>query len=407
MKFSKPLHAVWFIVVVASCSHQQNLQLPDTAKPLTVIAIGDAGETGSILRGNTKYINDMYSEQHDGGKPDALIFLGDNFYPTGLNVPVEEVQSKIKKILSPYRTAFEGLGRTNVHAVAGNHDYYARNAIDRSILFGLIRIEAGPNGISERGNERERAIEWWMYYYKMPDEVTYPITAGSKDSVQFIFYDSALPLRTDISTWKPALDSLRRLLTASAGRNGIVWRVLAQHHPWYSVGEHGGYSVWDDEAQKVAYLSNCDKDSNVVHWFINDIDPQDLCAEKYRSLINSLKSVIRASGAKIHLTLSGHEHNLQLLSYPDSNPECSECSKVFVISGAGAKTNITKLPSPPNEFTASQRNKQGESLPGFVQLRFENDKLRIVFFNSANGEMIDMGAGKKEFWVNRNGELLH
>ncbi len=392
-----------------NCSHQQSVTQTNSSQPLTVIAIGDAGESGSILSGNAKYINDMYTEQHGGGKPDAMIFLGDNFYPTGLNVPVEDVQSKIKGALGPFRTAFEGLGRANVYAIPGNHDYYARVAFEKSFLFGLVNISAVPVGLSEEGNEREQAIEGWAYHYKMPAEAVYPISVGAKDSVQFIFYDSALPLRTDLSTWKPALDSLRRLLTVSATRVGISWRILAQHHPWYSVGEHGGWSQWDDEAKKVTHLPNCDKDSNVVHWFINDLDPQDLCAARYQALHDSLKSVIHTSGAKIQLALAGHDHSLQLLNYSNRDNECEPCPKVHIVSGAGSKPTRVKFPSPPNEYTAAQRDpkKEGESLSGFAQLKFENDNLRIVFFNSANGEMIDMGGGKKEFWINRDGELLH
>lgn len=396
--------SVWFLLV-CGCS-SQNVQRTNEPKPLTVIAIGDAGETGSILRGNAKYINDMFTEQHNGGKPDAMIFLGDNFYPIGLNVPADEVQSVIKRTLGPFRETFEGLGRQNVHAIPGNHDYYARSIIDKSLLFGLITIEAGPSGITDRGNERAKALESWTYYYKMPATKSYPIVSGATDSVQFIFYDSALPLKTDLATWKPALDSLRQLLRASSLRNGIVWRVLALHHPWYSVGEHGGWSLWDDVENRVVYLPNCDKDSNVVHWFINEVDPQDLCAKKYQQMLDSIKSVIRGSGAKIHLTLAGHEHNLQLLSYPNRESECANCPTVHVISGAGGKSTIVKFPSPPNEFTSSQPKKKGEPITGFAQLRFESERMRVVFFSSANGEMIDMGGGKKEFWINRRGELI-
>ncbi len=403
----KHLLIVLLTCVLISCSHQGNVQQAVPSKGLTVIALGDAGETGSELRGTAKYINDMYSEQHDGGKPDAMIFLGDNFYPLGLNIPADEVTGKIKSILGPYRQTFEGIGRANVHAVAGNHDYYARNAVEKSLFFGLVNIEAGPVGLSEKGNERERAIEWWTYYYKMPAEVVYPLSAGSKDSVQFIFYDSALPLRTDPASWRPALDSLKRLLTHSAVRPGIAWRIFAQHHPWYSVGEHGGYSVWDDEAKTVNYLSNCDKDSNVINWFTNTFDPEDLCASKYQAHIDSLKAAIHSGGTKIHLMLTGHEHTLQLLSYPEKNSDCPECPAVHVISGAGSKAGKVKLPSPPHEFTASQPAKSGESLSGFAQLKFGNGKLRVLFFNSANGETIDMGEGKKEFWIDRNGELMH
>ena len=400
--------AVLFLCVASfvGCSHEKNLQQTDVPVPLTLIAIGDAGESGSALRGNATYINEMYTGEHDGGKPDAMVFLGDNFYPTGLNLPSDEVQSKIKKILGPYRTVFEGLGRANVHAIAGNHDYYARNALETSILFGLIDIAAGPTGISDKGNERERNVEWWTYYYKMPAEVVYPISTGSKDSVQLLFYDSSLPLRTEPTTWRPALDSLRRTLAKSAQRAGIAWRVLCQHQPWYSLGDHGGYSVWDDEKMEVTRLSDCDKDSNALGWLVNSFDPEDLCAPKYQAQIDSLRSVIHESGAKVQVVLSGHEHALQLLSYPDRHPGCAFCPTVQIVSGAGAKAEPVKLPSPPNEYTASQRAKEGVSLTGFVQLKFEFEKARIVFYNSANGDMIDMGGGKKEFWVRRNGNLL-
>ncbi len=66
-------------------------------------------------------------------------------------------------------------------------DYYARNALEKSLFFGLVNIAVGPMGISEKGNERERAIEWWTYYYKMPAEVLYPVSAAcGQRSVYFL-----------------------------------------------------------------------------------------------------------------------------------------------------------------------------------------------------------------------------
>lgn len=401
----KPLYLFLIGVTALSCSHQQSIHEPAEGKPLTVIAIGDAGEPGNLLRDNAKLVENMYSGRHSADLPDAMFFLGDNFYPTGLNVPADEVDKKIKKTLGPFRETFEALGRKNVHAVAGNHDYYARNAIEKSLLFGLINIAAGPVGFSDRGNQRASEIEWWTYHRNMPAQVVYPSSRGGKDSVQFIIFDSALPLRTDMATWKPALDSLRRILLASSARPGIVWRILIQHHPWHSVGDHGGYSVWDDEANSITYLSNCDKDSNAVRWFMNTIDPEDVCAGKYQAMLNALRSVVLAGGVKIQLTLAGHDHTLQLLSYPDDGG-CSNCPKVHVVSGAGSEMKHVKFPSPPREFTAPQRDKKGESRGGFAQLRFENDKLRIVFFDGQNGEMIDMGGGTREFWIDKDGRLL-
>lgn len=399
------LHLLATAFVAIQCSQQHSThELPDS-RPLTVIAIGDAGEPGSLLRANARYINDMYTEQHDAGRPDALFFLGDNFYPIGLNVAAGDVHGKVQKTLGPFRETVEALGRAHVHAIAGNHDYYARNVLEKSFFFGLIDIEVGPVGLSDKGNRRAAEIAWWTYHRGMPASVVYPTNRGSRDSVQFILLDSALPLRTEMSTWKPALDSLRRLLVASGNRPGIAWRILVQHHPWYSLGDHGGYSVWDDEQNTITYLSNCDKDSNAVRWFMNSIDPEDLCAEKYRAMLNALKSVILAGGVKVHLTLTGHDHTLQLLSYPDDG-SCENCPKVHIVSGAGSETKAVKAAAPPREYTAAQQHRKGESLGGFAQLRFELERLRVVFFDARTGDPIDMGGGKTEFWIDREGRLL-
>jgi 3',5'-cyclic AMP phosphodiesterase CpdA len=377
--------------------------------PLTIIAIGDAGEKGSDLRANASYLTDMHTGRHDGGQYAAMIFLGDNFYNTGLNIPSGDVRGKIDDILGPFKLPFEALGRENVHAIAGNHDWYTGNALETSILFGLIKIAEGPIGLSDRGNKRAAEIPWWTYYYEMPAQVVYPLSDSAADSVQFVFFDSALPLRIDPAAWHPALDSLRRVLTASAARTGVTWRILVTHHPFYSLGPHGGYAVWNDEANTVEYVSRCDKDTNAVGWFKNMIDPEDLCAEKYRMMMDSIKTVVHRSGAHLQLTLAGHEHSMQLLYYPERDLQYTGWPTVHVISGAGSKPARVRFPNPPHEFTSAQTKpgKEGYSVPGFAQLRFEGKKLRIVFFDGTNGDMIDMGGGRKEFWIDVSGTLLN
>lgn len=376
---------------------------------LTVIAIGDAGETGSVLRACGSYAVDMYTGRHDGGVFDAMIFLGDNFYNTGLNGPVDDAASKAHKILNPFREAMRGLGRTNVHAIAGNHDYYARNMVEGSYLFGLISFEDVPVGLTDKGNQREAALEDWMYYYGMPAQTTYAIESGSADSVQFIFFDSALPLRTPQSAWRPALDSLKRILLNSKSGVGIKWRVLCAHHPFYSVGEHAGYSVWNDETNTVDYLPRCDKDSNAYAWLKNSLDPEDLCTDKYKQYVDSVKAVIHTAGVCVQLAIAGHDHSLQLLSYPERDAHVPEFPKVHIVSGAGSKPARVKFSSPPFEYTSAQTDskKEGESFPGFVQLQFEKEKLRIMFFNAKTGDWLDMGGGRKEFWLDSNGTLLN
>ena len=381
---------------------------PQPGEPLTIIAVGDAGQSGSNLRGTAGYVTDMASGRHDAGRFDVMMFLGDNFYNTGLNIPASDVEGEIKKILGPYKYAFAALGRANVHAIPGNHDYYARNAIETSLLFGLITISEGPVGFTDKGNTREAQIDYWTYHFHMPSYAVYPEARGSKDSVQIIFFDSALLLRTDPATWHPMLDSLQRLLVGTRNRPGIVWRIFAAHHPFRSVGEHGGYTVWNDETNSVDYLTGCDRDSNAVGWIKNWLDPQDLCTDKYRQYVDSVKSMMKAGGVKIQLMITGHDHCLQFLYYPGSEAEYSGWPRVHIGSGAGSRTSMVKLPVPPNEFTAAQLKPEdkGMSLPGFAQLRFVGDKLRVVFFNANNGDPIDMGGGKKEFWVDSSGALV-
>lgn len=389
----------------SSCAYAQK----DDVHPLTILAIGDAGETGSDLRACGSYASDMYTGRHDGGVFDAMIFLGDNFYNIGLNGPGNDAESKAQGVLGKFKDALRGLGRANVHAIPGNHDYYAWNLVEGSFLFGLITVDEIPMGLSDKGNEREAALDEWTFYHGMPAEATYPLANGSQDSAQFIFLDSALPLRTAPSTWRPALDSLKKILLSSKEHSGIKWRVLCTHHPFYSVGEHGGYSVWNDETKTVDYLAHCDKDTNAYAWFLNSFDPEDLCADKYRAYVDSVKSVIHAAGVRLQLTLSGHDHSLQLLNYPDRDVGVPEFPRVQVVSGAGSIPKRVKLPSPPNEYTSAQMDprKEGESCPGFVQLQFQGEKLRIRFFNAKSGDWLDMGGGKKEFWLDVDGTLMN
>ncbi len=396
-------------LLFCACSNQEATEDQRSNNPFAVIAIGDVGEPGSDLRANSQLLANMLTQKHDAGQFDAMIFLGDNFYNTGLNVRADEVDGLVKDVLGPFKISLEALGRKNVHAIAGNHDYYARNAFETSALFGLIDIQEGPIGLTDKGNKRASALKQWTYYYGMPAEVCYPTNSGLTDSVQFIFVDSALPLRTNANTWTPALDSLRKLLRASAARKGITWRILCMHHPMYSVGEHAGFSEWNDETNTVEYLTQCDKDSNAVGWMKNWFDPEDLCAEKYGAFMDSLKGAINETGVRIQAALTGHEHSLQLLNYQDRDRDCEGCPKIHIVSGAGSKSERVKFPSPPIEFTAANTtpSKEGISAIGFARLIFSADSMRVTFFNARTIAPQDMGGGMKEFTITPDGRLTN
>ncbi len=416
MNFRLPSWSVPYMLLVlflplSSCSQQAATGARSGAAvsgPLTVLAFGDAGEDNSILRGNAMYAAEMMTGEHDAGRYQAMIFLGDNFNPVGLNVPSNDVGGTVSSILGHFDVPFRELGRPNVHAIPGEHDYYARTAVNRQILFGLFTISEFPVGLTDRGNLREAAVDLWTYHWHMPGEAVYPLQDGAADSAQFVFFDSSPLLRTEPSTWHPVLDSLRKLLVLSARRPGIVWRIFCTHHPLRSVGEHAGYTEWDTEGQQVEYLTPCNKDTNAPGWLRNWFDPEDLCADRYRAYVDSVEEAFLSAGVRIQLVLAAHDHSLQLLSDPGPAGARGSLPRVHLISGASSQVSRVKLPTPPLVFTSADPSpsRKGESQAGFAQLRFEGNRLRIEFFSARTGDLIDMGGGKKEFWVAESGSLL-
>ena len=396
-----------FAVVTCSPVRPGTPAVEQLKNPLTVIAIGDAGENSGLLRACGTYVTNMHTGAHDGGKFQVLLFLGSNFYPIGLNIPPDDIEGEVQSVLEPFKAPLEDLGPDHVHALAGNHDYYARYAIEKSVLLGLIKIEEAPTGLSDRGNRREASMKEWTYHYGMPAEAVFPLADGSADSVLFLFYDSALPLRTPERLWTPALDSLRRLLEHDRYRPHIIWRIFCAHHPLASAGEHAGFTLWNDETNTVDYLTTCDRDSNALAWLENSFDPEDLCTDRYQAYIDSLRTILGSSGVPFQLALSAHEHSLELVKIPRSRFG-DALPRIQVISGASAMVGKVRLPEVPSVYSSARKSPsdKGESIPGFVQLRFETDRLRIVFYDSDNGDRIDMGGGAEVFYVDRWGELL-
>jgi len=392
--------------IMLACALPAAAAAGDRPDSLTLIAMGDIGEGGGVLRGCATYVANMHTGQHDAGKFNLLLFLGDAFTPTGLNIPPGDVRGAVDAVLEPFRGTMEDLGRSCCIAVPGEHDYYARNAIESSLLLGLVKIREAPIGLTDAGARREAAIPLWTFHFGMPAEAAFPVRPGGADSVQFIFLDSAIPLRTPAPLWSPALRALGAMLAGDCARPHLVWRVLCTHHPFVSAGEHGGYTAWDDDASAVVYVPPCDRDSSALSWAMNQVDPEDLCAGRYAAWIDSVKSVVRTAGVSIQCALSAHDHSLQLIAAPRAVGD--PFPSVQIIAGAAADPARVRLPAPPGVFTSAKTDPsaQGESLPGFVRLAFGDDVMTVVFYNGNTGDPIDMGGGRSSFTITRAGGLV-
>lgn len=366
-----------------------------SAAGFTFFAVGDAGKPGSLLTGTAQAMQkEAQGLNVEKDQLDALIFLGDNFYPNGLNLEKEEREALIEEVIGPHRPLLNSLGRKNVHSIAGNHDYYCAT------------LGPAPYGTCFSGNRYEAMIPEWTYYDGYPRSVRYAISAGSSDSVELFFFDSAILLQSDQSEWRPVLDSLTRLLAASSYRRSVRWRLFFAHHSPYSVGAHGGYRKWDSERKEVTYIGNCIEEGDDPFKYAEQLAEyhEDVCRPRYQAYKDSLFAIVRRSGVLIQAMFAGHDHTLQLLNYP----ERESSPKLFIVSGAGSKQEYVRSPLPPSIYTHpfNDQEHKGESAGGFMAGRIEGDQLHLWFVNGETGERLDMGGGTKDFFVDRNGSLV-
>ncbi len=371
------------------------------AQPLTVVALGDAGKHGASLRSCASLLENMRTGQHDGGRCNLLLFLGDNFGDTGLNVAGSDVESEAQSTLGLFRPTLNDLSRSRVHGIPGESEYFARRAVEKTALFGLITMSEWPVGVSDKGVRRSSALPEWTFHAGVPSIATYPASDGTMDSVQFVFFDSALLLRTTTATWSPVLNHLRALLVESARHPGVAWRILVTHHPFVTLGEHGGYTVWNDEDSSVDYATGCDRDSNAFRFVQNWIDPEDLCTERYVAYVDSVSSILAVSGLQFQIQLSSHDQSMQLLRREHRHG----APPLIIVSGASSEGGRVALSSPPESFTAGRRSDAGISLKGFAQLRWKKGEVEATFFNAKNGDRIDMGGGIESFLIDRDGTV--
>lgn len=364
-----------------------------TARPhvgLTFAAVGDAGEPGAVLAGvATSIVHGTMPGQ--GASISLLLFLGDNFYPTGLNCTMHEQERLIAECLGPFKEAFERLTRDNVHAVPGNHDYYCE------------RLGPIPYGLCIEGNRREARIGEWTYHMIMPARVRRPLSIGSPDSVDFILVDSGLMLGTEPSMWGATLDSLERLLRSSANSPGVQWRILAAHHSPYSVGEHGGWRYWSSRERRVLHVGNCWADGVDPRKYVEEaVSAQDNCTPRYRAYRDSLFGAVSRSGAAVQIMMAGHDHSLQLLD--NSATLRAPLPRIFIVSGAAGTRSRVRSPHPPTIWTHSITEEEGLSPGGYVRGTFVGGNLHLQFIDAVSGSPLDMG-GRSEFIITPDGVL--
>lgn len=323
-RFLKQSFAFSALASFASLSHKAvalsnfGAATAQDASAAEILMIGDWGYDSNHT-GQTAVAAAMrkYAQQH-GLKPEALFFLGDNWYGdlTG------GAQS------SRWQTQFEDLYPASefpglAYAVLGNHDYQMAPADVNKVEAELHYAHSGKSRFT-------MPARWYRFQFPAKNPL-----------ITFLALDSNMPEGDGAGGRKPGTD--RRgfiVMTPEQKAEQLAWleaelkkprttpylAVLA-HHPVYSDGPHGDHTT-----------------------LIHDWDP-----------------LFRKYGVQLYL--AGHDHDLQHLEF-EGHP-----TSFFLSGGGGADLYNLKIQQ-------SQRGPFANKVYGFSQLSVTKEKMTLRHLDS-------------------------
>jgi hypothetical protein len=258
----------------------------------------------------------MLRVEHDN-PVDAILLLGDNFYPCGIHGLDDPQWSKITEHFGPVGVP--------IFPVLGNHDYGDPQAQNGE------QTTCGPTDPDAELEKEKDIPEWhfparsYLLHSSLADFImldTQPIASGF-----------TAPFRGS-ATAIEEIDFLRSQLDASK----TPWRFVVGHHTIYSSGMHGRTN------------------------------------DSYRANMRTLLPMLdeRLTGADAYIC--GHDHDLELIGDPRAIVR-----PMFLISGSGSGLDEMKPRKgfePPTIWPAPPR-----AMMGFAVLDITQAQLTITFYD--------------------------
>lgn len=322
--------------------------------------VGDAGEPSVS---SVPYRATIQSQLANNPQvPSAIVFLGDNVYPKGL----EETDHRYRKVgeqILKDQIAITG-GKSEVYFVPGNHDWKKgkRNGLQQlgyqqAFIDSLLdqRIHFLPqNGcpgpvevaLSDQMTLVMMDSQWWLHPWEKPDEESSACETKTKPEV---------------------LDAIEDILQRNRGKQVVI----AGHHPIYTYGEHGGVFTLKDH---IFPLTAANKGLYLPLPLIGSIYPiyrkvfgniQDSVHPVYRDFGSALEEIVKQYPGTIYA--AGHEHALEYIS---------KDSVHYIVSGSGSKATPVQQKG---------YAKFVQSSLGFVRVAVTSyNKVRIEYFVEDN-----------------------
>ena len=296
-----------------------------------------------------------------GAERTAVVFLGDNIYPAGLELLGEKRHAHGLRVLEAQIAA---VGEARGLFTLGNHDWdqskhdrgwEVANAQVQYLSTRAPNISVHPSGtcpgpeVLDFGRRiRFVFVDLWAaaHQIKTQDErqASCPYRAGENR----------------------ILHRLVEIFAESKGREVI----LVTHAPMMTSGPHGGYFPWREH---VFPLRVFHRDLWIPLPIIGSLFPlarimgvsdTDMMSSKYRAAIDATKSIFRPGMPS--LVVAGHEHSLQIHVDPTS--------VMHAVSGAGSVKKVDYVRTMNSDLMSL-------AAPGYMRLdSFVDDKSRLTVF---------------------------
>jgi hypothetical protein len=332
---------------------------PDPAAVESVLfLVGDAGdattERNPIL---TRLQDDIewWATRLDSDSSVAVLVLGDIVYPEGLHPPghpsrdsdTSVVMGQVRLVMGP-----ESLRRgARMFFMAGNHDWGSRKDWE-----GYRRLRTLEEFFTEARARTGAAVEL------TPEAgAGGPRVVDMGDNLRLLLLDTAWWLLSGDDEQKAeVLRGIDEAFRTAGGREVM----LAAHHPFRSVGPHGGFfPFW--ETAGVRYILA--RSGAIL---------QDLTSVPYRGLENGLREIFLRHSPPLAF-IGGHEHSLQVIeSIQESDP------RFTLVSGSASK--LTGVGFEEGVRFAS-------SVPGYMRVVTGKDGSVALYVEATPAEFLECG----------------
>lgn len=276
----------------------------------SVYLIGDAGEDTIPGKALLMLKDELLADPNS-----AVIFMGDNVYPSGLKAnnrtSAMHLESQLQ-ILKDYKG--------NVYFVPGNHDWQAQGPKGLKTL--RVEQEYVETYCKNKTNVANKNESTFLPENGLPGPETVLLNNKLRlifiDTQWFLHFYKKNKIQSKKHTKQLFYSHLDSLLNLAKQNNEQV--IITAHHPMFTNGKHGG------NKQPLRFLINKTPLQIFGLMGLNRVLSQDLAQPRYKKMRNRMLKSFNQYDNIIYA--SGHDHNLQCFR---------EGANRYIVSGCGSK----------------------------------------------------------------------